>query len=164
MLNRHLTRRSILFPSLSTLLFLALMACTESDECAVIPGAPPACGQCGRTCPEYQQCQDGVCREGGCSEDHFECVSVCCPIDKACSRGQCVDGCAGDGRCGPGRACNKGKEEALCEPGCSIQDVFYDDGEVNQNNPCVVCDSVSPTGWSDVKCPEGRVCDLGICK
>jgi len=161
MLRTPWTLRRTALAFVSTLPFILVTTCTESDECVTIPSYPKACGQCGVTCPNNHFCEKGECRLGACSPGHFECVANCCPIDQACSRGRCVDGCADDGKCGPGMACNP--DTFLCAQGCSIGGKFFEHGDENPGSFCSYCDSSYPTGWTDVECPDGQSCSMGKC-
>lgn len=72
--------------------------------------------------------------------DGFCCNGLCLPIEEFC-----------DGVClAPGECCNAegDRVDGDCVPGCTIDGASYDDGAVNPDDFCQVCDVAAPTIWS----------------
>lgn len=140
--------------------------CDEDNACTV--GLCNAGGS-GRLCsyePRAGPCDDGLfCTEGDhCSEDGM-CVGTGDPCDdgKSCTRDECneeTDSCS----------------YAMIEGHCLIEEVCYDEGDINAGNACRVCRSaLDGRSWSLADagspcsdlyaCTTGETCDeSGACK
>lgn len=101
---------------------------------------------------------------------------VCDYIDNNCN-GEVDEGFDLDvdlNNCGfCGNVCNDGIDCTIdyCSAGvcfydidptkCLIDGICYDDGELNPESPCQICDALNPTTWTNL--PAGTNCPLGTC-
>ena len=100
----------------------------------------------GVTCKQGERCRDGAC-------EIDRCAALRCPVDQVCFDGQCVpDLCKGI-QCGIGRICQPATGQCEDDPCLSIQ---CPTGSACRDAQCVsLCDGVN--------CPQGFLCDQGIC-
>ena len=105
---------------------------------------PHNCGACGRSCPMYASCSDGICR---CGQGTTECGNTC--IDLRHSRDNC-------GQCG--KRCDDGRE---CSGGvCQCRA-----GTVDCSGDCIDLQS-DPfnCGQCGKACPINHTCQGGGCR
>ncbi|MCL2825696.1 MAG: hypothetical protein FWD57_17020, partial [Polyangiaceae bacterium] len=84
-----------------------------------------------------------------------------CGNGKYCNaQSSCIDGCVIDGKvypraisCGDGEACHAA---AYCDNACVIDGKAYPRGTPNPSNPCQLCLSANPKGWTSA--PKGSPC------
>jgi hypothetical protein len=77
--------------------------------------------------------------------DRVCCDGFCCGVGECCNQSRFCEAC-----CDPSDG-NRKRGTGTCEPGCTIDGVDYDDGEVNPNGghfSCEVCNAAYPTVWS----------------
>ena len=85
-----------------------------------------------------------------------------CGVGKYCDgQSRCIDGCVLEGRVYPrARSCEDGNScnfATYCENACLIDGKAYPRGTPNPSNPCQLCLSANPKGWTSA--PKGSPCN-----